>query len=268
VHCPLCGKLARTEQGLRKHLVGTKRRGGHGRSDEEAHRIAEATAMVAAASQVPPPARALAAATERVSPPGVAEDFLREVFDTLVSNKALPKYQLERRVDIFVSLFLPEILSQLLDGDVLMVAPELPIKERKSNRSKNADYLLLDRKAKRWLLVELKTDSSSVSAKQIQVYRDAVRRGMPALVDDVRAIRKAARGAHRKKYDALLELLEAHPADLPLELVYVAPVSLAATLDGAGEHALAFGDMSRLELDRHGQIWRLFRKMVLPALAG
>ena len=40
--------------------------------------------------------------------PDPALAFLTEVFAVLVANKRLPKYQFERRVDIFVNVFLAD----------------------------------------------------------------------------------------------------------------------------------------------------------------
>ena len=51
-------------------------------------------------------------------PEGAAEAYLREVFTTLLENKALPKYQFERRIDIFLNVFLAEIVSKLLGGSM------------------------------------------------------------------------------------------------------------------------------------------------------
>ena len=42
-------------------------------------------------------------------------NFLEEIFKLLIENKTMPYYQAERRVDIFINLFLAEILNYKLN---------------------------------------------------------------------------------------------------------------------------------------------------------
>ncbi len=62
------------------------------------------------------------------------------MFDVLVANKRLPKYQFERRVDIFVSVFLADVLTALFGGTYQLVVPELPLKKDDNHQSTNVDY--------------------------------------------------------------------------------------------------------------------------------
>lgn len=69
-----------------------------------------------------------------------------QLFKHLLGNRCFPKYQLERRLDIFISYFLEDFFSDPnhFGTKVKMVAPEFPIKNEGDNNysSKNIDYLL------------------------------------------------------------------------------------------------------------------------------
>jgi hypothetical protein len=121
--------------------------------------------------------------------------------------------------------------------------PEFPLKRHENNRSTNADYLLFDHTpgSQRWILFELKTDNRAFEKKQIAVYRRSMSRGMPQLVQDVRAIRAASK--QKVKYDSLLSRVERHPTDRPVHLVYLSPASLTHKLSGADEHSITFRDV-------------------------
>jgi hypothetical protein len=51
----------------------------------------------------------------------------------LVANKRLPKYQFERRVDIFVNVFLADVLTALFGGTYQLVVPEFPLSVTATN---------------------------------------------------------------------------------------------------------------------------------------
>ena len=131
--CPLCGKAPiQTEHGLRKHLMGTLSYGGHELSDAKADDYVAVAAGRRALRDLPdgapapaartpaPPAAVVAAPTlppaPSVLPPSHGRPFLDSVLSTLTTFKALPKYQFERRIDAFLSVFLPEILARHLGG--------------------------------------------------------------------------------------------------------------------------------------------------------
>ncbi len=138
---------------------------------------------------------------------------LDQIFRNLRSWARLPKYALERRLDVFLTPLLVSFLSyQLRDevdtSDMELVVPEFPIKhEEDSHRTVNADYLLyLPRARHPWLLVELKTDSSSVKARQYEIYKDLHEHGrsMSELVGHLRAVRSHSKSVHRVKYARLI----------------------------------------------------------------
>ncbi len=101
--------------------------------------------------------------------------------DLLVKFKKLPKYQFERRIDIYIVPELESIFKKLFNEDVHFIYPEFPlqslnlkkqmyfkdlntktllsIKKRENRLNSNVDYLLASKD--KFYLVELKTDIKS-----------------------------------------------------------------------------------------------------------
>ena len=121
--------------------------------------------------------------TKQTSYPAGA--FLRSALNTLDDWRHLPAYQLERRVDIFFGLLLPEIIEAEfgLPREDLVVIPELPLHKRsldlyenddgtsaKDNKSVKVDFAVFYRgqRKKTLLLVELKTDNKSIDFGQLE----------------------------------------------------------------------------------------------------
>lgn len=94
------------------------------------------------------------------------------IFDNLDVWRNLPAYQLERRADIFFSIYLPEILSHKFGVKIEGVIPEFPIlvgtihPDIDINQSFKIDYLAKANDSKTIILVELKTDEGSRRDKQ------------------------------------------------------------------------------------------------------
>ncbi len=90
----------------------------------------------------------------------------------------LPAYQLERRVDVFFGLFLPEIIEQRFREPGGVVIPEFPLhrgnvlresNSKRKNESVKVDFAVFCRnRYKKIFLVELKTDSRSIRPDQLK----------------------------------------------------------------------------------------------------
>jgi hypothetical protein len=149
-----------------------------------------------------------------------------EIFDLLDSWQHLPKYQLERRADIFFAASLAKFLSDRFRVDVHpLLIPEFPIiretPEVQHKASCNIDYLALTRDHRQAFLIELKTDASSRRDEQDIYLQRAKSLGLPALIEQLLQIATATK--HKHKYCCLLRLLENHmllrlPEDLPAAL--------------------------------------------------
>lgn len=146
-----------------------------------------------------------------------------KVFANLSRWRHFPNYQLERRTDIFFSIYLKDILEaylrqkgskvELLD----IIIPELPLKTGKGALSFKVDYVLFSRDLKTVYLVELKTDVGSIRDSQCAYLKDAARHGLKRILSDLVEI--VGRTASRRKYYHLLFWLrQAGVLEFPQEL--------------------------------------------------
>ena len=135
------------------------------------------------------------------------------LFDRMDAWRHLPNYQLERRADLFFSLYLPEVLGAKLGFPVQdQLVPEFPVRigtiypNIPINKSYKIDYVALSADANTAVLVELKTEGMSRRANQdkyLLASRDA---GLSALLGGVLEIFRATNS--KRKYFCLLEHLE------------------------------------------------------------
>lgn len=270
--CPYCGLAAKTQRGLAKHLSGTAQYGGHDVPIEDAAQLAAGAAVAEPSAPTVPLAH-----DEADIPRGTASlpalsaaaelDYLTEVFSRLITYKAFPKYQFERRIDAFLSGFLPEVLERLLGGSVSDVVPEFPLKKPGTNMSTNVDHVLYQRNdagPDRWLFFELKTDMASVSNSQLLTYSHYAGLGMRRLMQDVLQIQGASQ--HSVKYAKLLARFSDLDLDSPFTVVYLSPVRVSGVEQSDAFMSLTFEDMRSLDLARHSEVWALFKNIVLPAL--
>ena len=148
------------------------------------------------------------------------EKSIDQVFKNLDEWRHLPSYQLERRADIFFSLYLKEVLeekfAERLKGICLndVLIPEFPFrkgaydaKNEKDNQSTKVDYLAVSKDHEHVFLVELKTDNASVGSNE-EYLQNAKSAGFAKLLEGVLAIRKATSAKTRGKYDCLIGQLE------------------------------------------------------------
>lgn len=280
--CPKCGKEAKTVLGLKKHLMGGASYGGHELSAPEAeHLVLQAASAIAAqltAQKVkptaPPYVRNLPRVVEyrRVATPPAStnpfENFVYELFTGMARNKPLPKYQLERRVDAILNVFLPDLLQAVYGWKIDIVAPEFPLKKPDNNQSTNLDYLLFRHGdthiTASWLFFELKTDTASIKDSQIGSYLAAVKKGMKQLFSDVETIALSP-SADKQKYGKLLDRFAGYPLDAPLEMIYLSPSD--PKIPDPAVHVLLFSQLKDVQLTRHSEAWDLFRSIVLPVLS-
>ena len=139
-------------------------------------------------------------------------DQITQLFDRMDSWRHLPNYQLERRADLFFSLYLPEVLEEKLGFAIMPeLIPEFPIRigtvypKINTNKSFKIDYLALSTDGKQAVFVELKTDGGSRSEKQDQYLAAAKQTGLSALLEGLLTIFKAT--SAKRKYSHLLDSL-------------------------------------------------------------
>jgi hypothetical protein len=190
--------------------------------------------------------------------------YIDAIFDNLDVWRNLPAYQLERRADIFFSIYLPEILFHKFGVKIEGVIPEFPVRvgsihhDVDINQSFKVDYLAKATDSKTILLVELKTDEGSRRDKQDWYLERAKQVGLIELLDGVRKIYKATKS--KKKYAYLLGMLqdlefivlekgnifEITQADYDIQIVYIQPNNLQGQ-----DNIITFQEVSEI-IERHG----------------
>jgi len=139
-------------------------------------------------------------------------DNINKLFSHLDKWRHFPAYQLERRADIFFSIYLPDYLKNEMGYDVESMIPEFPIRigainpQIGINKSYKVDYLIKLRDDNRVLIIELKTDTLSRRTKQDDYLIAAKEVGMYSLLSGLKNIYKATTSKH--KYNHLLRELE------------------------------------------------------------
>ena len=139
-------------------------------------------------------------------------DFINQIFNNLDSWRHLPAYQLERRADIFFSVYLPEIIEWKFGKKPIGIIPEFPVHiptiypKIKQNLSFKIDYFAYLGEDSSPLFIELKTDMSSRSEKQDWYLKKAQEAGVTKLLGGLKLIYEATKS--KTKYDYLFELLE------------------------------------------------------------
>jgi len=135
------------------------------------------------------------------------------LFDRLDEWRLLPNYQLERRADIFFSLYLAEALEDRLGVPLCPeLAPEFPVRigaiapGSESHKSKKIDYLAVTAAGDQAVFVELKTDAASRNAPQDEYLRAARDVGLAGLLEGLLAI--LCKTDATRKYCQLLCTLE------------------------------------------------------------
>ena len=134
---------------------------------------------------------------------------ISEVFRTLDNWRHLPAYQLERRVDIFFGLILPEFMEKRFNVSVDTVIPEFPLNKRiicgsDRDQSVRVDFAVFAKGEEEnyVFLVELKTDQKTLNRHQLKYMKDAQCAGFYELLRGV----KLAAGAspEPRKYAHLI----------------------------------------------------------------
>lgn len=201
-------------------------------------------------------------------------DPLNTVFGHLDRWRHFPAYQLERRADIFFSVYMKGIIEETtgvaLEDEIV---PELPIKrdliwpDRATDQSVKVDYALFARDRSRVLFVELKTDAGSRRGAQDDYLEAAKRIGFRRIADGIRSIMLAT-DAHQKYHHLatalarlgflelpaersgylfptprqglmrLLESVSVTPLDPAVDVIYVQPRAVA------GERSIGFADFA------------------------
>ena len=134
------------------------------------------------------------------------------LFERLENWRHLPNYQLERRTDIFFSLYLTGLIEAKMNCKLSeVVIPEFPVKrtlvtdKKPSNKSYKIDYVAFENDFSRVFLVELKTDLFSRRKEQDDYLCRAKEQGFDKVLVGLVDIFKATQS--RRKYLYLFDQL-------------------------------------------------------------
>jgi hypothetical protein len=133
-------------------------------------------------------------------------DLIKQLFDRMDSWRHLPNYQLERRADLYFSLYLQQILRRKTGLEICgHFVPEFPVRigtiypEKATDKSYKIDYVAVSENGKTAFLIELKTERDSRRESQDKYLIASQEAGMTALLDGVVRIFCATQ-AKRKYY--------------------------------------------------------------------
>lgn len=134
------------------------------------------------------------------------------LFDRMDAWRHLPNYQLERRADLFFSLYLPEVLEAKLGFKINpVIVPEFPVRigsiypNIPINKSFKIDYLALSEDGSQSAFVELKTEGMSRRTEQDDYLEAAKAAGLHVLLEGILEIYRAT--SAKRKYFHLLHML-------------------------------------------------------------
>ena len=150
-----------------------------------------------------------------------------DVFDRLDQWRHLPKYQLERRADIYFAVFLPVVLLARFKCEFnSIVIPEFPLKKDGNYQSTNVDYLALTVNYEGACLVELKTDMNSLERAQALRLKHAAGKGMSTLLSELDSVAEESKA--KGKYSQLKKLLSELgvsriKANVEIQSLYILP---------------------------------------------
>jgi len=204
---------------------------------------------------------------ERLLTKNVGEsNSINHLFDRLDEWRHLPAYQLERRADIFFSLYLDDLLRSRYSVEIESILPEFPVRigtissEVDTNQSFKIDYLALAKDDNRVFFVELKTDKGSRRSKQDWYLQRSKEVGLVELLRGLLKIYQAT--SSKRKYQFLLHKLcemglldiendgsfRVIPDTYDIQIVYLQP-----NVGDEIEDIISF-DAAALSIEKHGDL--------------
>ena len=190
--------------------------------------------------------------------------FLEQLLKLLSDNKSFPKCQHERRVDLFINFFLPEILDAEFGAPIDLVIPEFPLKKESTAHTTNADYFAYSSKRNRVYLCEFKTAVESFDQEQLERYFQAKDDGWSKVIKDISTVFESTEPRHKAKYAKLIEKVQDIPTEVDIEVIYIAPEATRSKIDAfisrSGFSFLSLESFANLRIDTpFAEEWNLVR---------
>jgi hypothetical protein len=182
-------------------------------------------------------------------------EFVDYLLTYILELHKLPYISLEPTIQVILSLFMPEIITEVLksnekiNGYLKDILLEADINTREGVYKGRVDYLLRYKNEKRFLLIELKTDDNTFNPRQYDTYMKIKNKVYP--------IPKGNDGISTKddlNYDRVL--------------IYICPKAMKSLLEEVGgiNQVITFEDLSKVIIDnKKGVLWSKIAKY-LPGL--
>lgn len=201
------------------------------------------------------------------------KELIDKIFSRLDLWRSLPAYQLERRADIFFSIYLDDIFRSKFGHDIDLIIPEFPVRvgdiiinPPKQNQSYKIDYVAICESVRKVYLIELKTDSRSRRIKQDEYLSKVKENTIKMLVDGLIKIYCATK--QKKKYNNLIDSLSKHGwiktgdkipvnicEDYDVEIIYIQPQNPKNI-----ENIISFNEIAAIISGRKDDITKRFIK--------
>jgi hypothetical protein len=219
----------------------------------------------------------------KLKPGGTMSDFFKELMDSIVDSQNVPKVQVERSISPILGMFIESIVEEHLEGKdkYRIVSEEFPLRVEGSLRSTNVDWLLVNEKKDRLVLVELKTCGSSYRTKQLERYtelQEQIENGDSGVVlrEDLKKIWEAGGSKERRlKYECLVEAFDERIGSPPkiesAAIVYIVPTAVEEIVrrkfGGRNDcfvHSLVDVANTRTgDCERYGREWELVKSALV-----
>ena len=152
----------------------------------------------------------MSSATNGSGDSGKENAFFKALVAHLMEGAMIPKVQVERSIGPVLGFFMPDVMTELLGKNVVMLSPEFPICKDDNKQSTNIDWLMLDLDTPQLLLVELKTTDTTFRASQATAYsalQKLITENSGAfLLDDLQGIQGNSK--ERGKYQNVCEQMQ------------------------------------------------------------
>lgn len=114
-----------------------------------------------------------------MSESGFNNEMWTSLLEHIVESRSVPKLQVERAIGPILGFFIEDVAAALLGVDrsnIVLLAPEFPLKKDENRQSNNVDWLIYKKGTTESIddeiiLFELKTEDSSFNEDQLDLYR-------------------------------------------------------------------------------------------------
>ena len=139
---------------------------------------------------------------------------INDIFNRMDKWRHLPDWQLERRADLFFSLYLKEVMEKKFKVGIKdTIIPEFPLRirpkspKKQTNRTNKVDYAVFsDEDEPQCYLIELKTDMKSIDREQLEYLEQAREKKITTLVKELKSVFEST--DEKRKYLNLFEALK------------------------------------------------------------